>query len=178
MAYNRYSEEKEKPNILRKTGSRFFNIEQNCNNRGNNNGIIRDSPIKNYSDLNNLLNPNTKEKIDEYIKNYMNNLNGNNFFRSHDINLLNPNTSEVVNMYINNMQIQNNKNNRHYKNGQNYQHNQNYRGKQNNQRYQNYQINNYMNDKLNGGIISSNEDAQCRNILLSYFRERSKSPNY
>ena len=184
MAYNRYSEEKEKPNILRKTGSRFFNMEQNCNNRGNNNGIIRDSPIKNYSDLYNLLNPNTKEKIDEYIKNYMNNLNGNNFFRSQDINLLNPNTSEVVNKYINNMQIQNKQKNQNYKNDKNYQDNQNYRDKQYNQRYQNYQnnngynINNYMNDKLNGGIISSNEDAQCRNILLSYFRERSKSPNY
>ena len=115
----------------------------------------------------------------------MNNLNGNNFFRSHDINLLNPNTGEVVNMYIDNMQIQNKQNNRNYKNGQNYQNNQNYRGKQNNQRYQNYQnnnigynINNYMKDKLNGGIINNNEDDQCRNILLSYFRERSKSPNY
>ena len=108
----------------------------------------------------------------------MNNLNGNNFFRIHDINLLNPNTSEVVNMYINNMQIQNNQNNLKYKNGQNYQNNQNYQGKEYNQRYQNYQINNYMKDKLNGGIINNNEDDQCRNILLSYFRERSKSPNY
>ena len=103
MAYNKYDGNLEKDNTLRRTGSSFFNMNQNYYNQSNKVGATKPQ-IKYENDQLKFLNPDTKEAVDDYIKYHINNLNGNNYFINNNISKsqdpLNLDTSEVVNNFL------------------------------------------------------------------------------
>jgi len=192
MAYNRYNEKREnreKDNILRKTGSSFFNMDQNYNNRSNNRFDNQGKPqIYNQNDLLKYLNPNTGEAVDQFLNYRMNN----NISKGGDINYLNPDTKKFVDDYV--QELNNNKNDKKsssksrnnqakdfinnkcsYNDLNNNCSNNNY-----NKKYQiNYEFktNNYINQNVYGGnFYVEKEDARCQQIYLNYIR--SRSPGY
>ena len=123
MAYNRYVDNLEKGNTLRRTGSNFFNMDPNYYNQGNKVGATKPQ-IKYENDQLKFLNPDTKEAVDNYIKYHMNNLNGNNYYINNNISKsqdrLNPDTSEVVDNFLKkqkeNREINNMRQNSNYMN--------------------------------------------------------------